>query len=177
MAKWRRRRFQRHGRTVRLRPPATSSRAGKGKSELTATTNHQLAVKRPVQPFDCSIAFFGPSAGMSSARADGDQRSCRPAQIKAESPRAFLIWEIWAKADICGQNTITATPRISPTAIISVARFGRLCGRLSLILVTKYLPSRASHLGPTTLEAASFALANRCLHRIEHLDKPLLACS
>jgi hypothetical protein len=43
---------------------------GKGKSELTATTNHQLAVKRPVQPFELqiSIAFFGPSAGMSSAR-------------------------------------------------------------------------------------------------------------
>jgi hypothetical protein len=62
-----------------------------------------------------------------------------------QSPRAFLIWEIWAKADICGQNTITATPRISPTAIISVARFGRLCGRLSLILVTSMsrVPSRA----------------------------------
>jgi hypothetical protein len=43
-----------------------------------------------------------------------------------QSPRAFLIWEIWAKADICGQNTITATPRISPRAIISVARFGKL---------------------------------------------------
>src|SRR5204862_6665283 len=43
-----------------------------------------------------------------------------------QSPRAFLIWQIWAKADICGQNTITATPRISPRAIISVARFSKL---------------------------------------------------
>jgi hypothetical protein len=31
--------------------PATSSRAGKGKPQLTATTNHQLALKHPVQPF------------------------------------------------------------------------------------------------------------------------------
>ena len=69
-----------------------------------------------------------------------------------QSPRAFLIWEIWAKADICGQNTITATPRISPTAIISVARFGRLCGRLSLILVTSISRARLPIQGPRRLK-------------------------
>jgi hypothetical protein len=47
-----------------------------------------------------------------------------------QSPRAFLIWQISAKADICRQNTITATPRISPRAIISVARFGKFTGLL-----------------------------------------------
>jgi hypothetical protein len=51
-----------------LAAPATSSRTGKGKSKLTATTNHQLAVKRPVQPLELQIriAFFGPSAGISA---------------------------------------------------------------------------------------------------------------
>jgi hypothetical protein len=79
---------------------------------------------------------------------DKDKSECRSGlggqneRAPRQSPRAFLIWEIWAKADICGQNTITATPRISPTAIISVARFGRLCGRLSLILVTSISRAR-----------------------------------
>jgi hypothetical protein len=64
--------------------------------ELTAATNPQLAVKRPIQPFELhiKIAFFRTFSGnVFGARltVTNGSRPCRPAHLKAICLRQWLI--------------------------------------------------------------------------------------
>jgi hypothetical protein len=77
---------------------------GKGKSELTATTNHQLAVKHPVQPFELQIriAFFGPSAGIvvtvSAESGFQQKQSARMEGLHSVLLRRGFRWEYAAES-------------------------------------------------------------------------------